>query len=295
VEQWGDAAPTKGAAVEQLSVTEPARRTLAPAFRQVIVAVDRSAFADRAVRPALAVARRVGATVTAVTVIGEGDAVAGEDAGPAHWEGTGVESATIAGDDAGLAIIEFAAGRPGSLVCLASHSRRWPASSLIGSTAATVVAGSHEPVLVVGPNVEPGWELGDRVVACIDGEAATSNVLDVAVRWAALLDARLDVVIVEPPPVSPDGRRSDDPEGYLAGVVRLLHGRAAALGGQVIYDAIGPGPGIRSWSEADPAGLLVVANHSRPRHAEVPLGHRALQILHASALPVLVVPIPPAR
>lgn len=176
----------------------------------------------------------------------------------------------------------------------ASHGRRWPASSLIGSTAGSVVAGSEEPVVVVGPSLEPAWDLGRRLVVCVDGGAPSPDMLDVAVRWAGLLDARLDVVmVVEPVPDPPVAGPSERPEAYVAGIVRSVQANVADVAGHVICDPIGPGPGIRCWLDADLAGLLLVANHSRPRRAEVPLGHRGLQILHASPLPVLVVPIPP--
>lgn len=51
--------------------------------------------------------------------------MAAED-GPLGRDGTAVEYATIVGDDAGLAIVEFVAGRPGSLVCLPATAGAGP-------------------------------------------------------------------------------------------------------------------------------------------------------------------------
>ena len=282
--------------MDQLDVRVTAEGTTAQAPRQVIVAVDRSPFADRALRPAVAVACRIGATVSELSVVGDGDDVAGAEVPARRWDGTAVDPVTVVGDNAGVAIVEYVAGRPDCLVCLASHGRRWPASSLIGSTAATVVAGSAQPVLVVGPSVEPAWDLGGRVVVCVDGDAVPPELLDVAVRWAGLLDARLDVVmVVEPVPASSGARRSDDPEAYMAGVVSSLQARVADVDGHVIFDTIGPAPGVRSWLHADPVGLVLVAGHARPGRAEIPLGHRAMQIIHSSPLPTLVVPVVSVR
>jgi nucleotide-binding universal stress UspA family protein len=265
-------------------------------IRHLIVPVDGSVLAQRALGPALVLANRLNADVTVVTVVEDSDsadAVVESAVATARGYGQVPDSVVLTGTDAALAIVEYLDGRPRSAVCLSSHGRRWPASTFVGSTAASLVAGSDLPVVVIGPGFYEKWELGDRVVACVDGQPGSAATLSAALRWAALLDVDLHVVMVaEPaPPAFLPGHGRIDPDSYLDTVVSASADGPVVLTAEVIWDPVGVDSGVRSWLDDRPTGLLAIASHSRPHRAEEPIGHTGLQIIHDSPIPVLVVPL----
>lgn len=272
---------------------------------ELVVPLDGSAFARRAVGPASLVARRLGASVTFVTVVPRlGDALGNdlsEVEGLRHGEAAAPLQVLI-GDDAGATIGSFAEQAAGRLVCMTTHGRSWPASALIGSAAALVVARSDRPLLAVGPNCAAGWTPDGPVVACVDGRRASESAISHAATWATALGVDLVVVTVaEPvPPLLPpadlpgahrrglhgSGENVDD---YIERVVAQVSAPDVHVAGHVIWDPVGVASGLRTLMENHRGGILVVADHGRSARPDTPLGQTALRILHQSPVPVLVV------
>src|SRR5579859_2303857 len=273
-----------------------------PAIRNVIVPVDGSDFSERAIDPATAVAVRTQAAVTLVRVASSTSdrsaqaelraAAEGRRGPPLAWR-------LLVGEDAGLAVGGYAEELDGSLVCMSSHGRGWPSSAFVGSAAAMVLTRTDRPLLVVGPSCKSEWDLAGMLVACVDGEPGSASMLPTAWAWAAALQAHLTVVTVAEPAPSPPrpGHRNrlhgpqGDAEAYIGVVTASLVGRGIDVTGHVVWDPVGVAPGLASWLAENPVGLLAISSHSRRRRPETPLGHTALRIIHASPVPVLVVPL----
>jgi nucleotide-binding universal stress UspA family protein len=269
-------------------------------IREVVVPLDGSAFARRAAGPAAAVASALGAGVTYVHVMrslpaaGAEEALRAEMAPPEPSAGWRV----LVGDDAGLAVGEFADESAGALVCMSSHGRGWPSSVLIGSAAAVVLAATEQPLLLVGPACREGWVLGGRLAACVDGEAGGEAMLSTATMWSTALGAPLSVVTVAepaPPALRPGHTHRHhgppgDPQAYVDDLAGTLDGTPEPVIGEVIWDPVGVADGLIGWLASDPGGLLVVSSHGRRPRADTPLGRTALHVVHRSPVPVLIVP-----
>jgi nucleotide-binding universal stress UspA family protein len=142
-------------------------------YKHILIATDGSELAEKAVKQGLELAKRLGATVTAVTVtepwpIAVADGVMVANAIPEYEQAAAQEaSRTLAalGEQArklGVAcatvhvadrypaegIIELAKARNCDLIVMASHGRRGLAKLLLGSQATRVLTYSTTPVLI---------------------------------------------------------------------------------------------------------------------------------------------------
>jgi nucleotide-binding universal stress UspA family protein len=282
-------------------VGDDAGSNVTPEVTEVVVPLDGSAFAARAIGPAAVVASAFGARTTYVRVTRapvqpDEEADLRAETLPSQ---SGADWRLLVGDDAGVAVGEYADEAVGSLVCMSSHGRGWPSSAVIGSAAAVVLAATARPLVLVGPACRPDWELGGRLGACVDGEAGTEAMVPVAAGWSAALDVHLTVLTVAEP--APPGLRpghshlhhgpSEDPQGYVDRLVGRLGDASGPVDGMVIWDPVGVTDGLIEWLGDEPLGLLVISSHGRHSRPETPLGRTALHIVHRSPVPVLVVPL----
>lgn len=139
-------------------------------IRRILVPLDGSAFAEAAVRPAMAAALATGAEVTLLRVIPPGYV-------PSFFHATlpyspeeyleslrealptelgAVETRVVRDPEPALAIIEEAEESGYDLVAMATHGQGGPRSMLLGSTADRVLHGTRCPLLLYRPpHVEP--------------------------------------------------------------------------------------------------------------------------------------------
>jgi nucleotide-binding universal stress UspA family protein len=262
----------------------------------VVVPVDGSPFADRALLPAQSLADRLHASLSVVTVV----------SAPGHAPSGGSTAAAevLIGDDAGVTIGEYAERLAGSLVCMSTHGRGWPSSVFVGSAAAIVLTRTATPIVLIGPSCHAGWEAEGTVVVGVNGQPGSEMILPEARVWASMLGMRLTVATVvepAPAPLRPEhAHRLHGPQGdvdsYIAKLVEPLQGTDVEVSGQVIWDPIGPATGFRGFfvdstrAAGGPNGLLAISSHGHKQPPGVPLGQTALHIVHQSPIPVLVFP-----
>ena len=290
-DQWPFCPP--GAQAIVLSSGEGSRH--GSPIQRLLVPMDLSAEAERAIEPAVRLGQRAGAPVVLFSwVFDEGD--------PSEAVEAKRHLLDVAGKLPGIVTVEVAmtvdasparqivaaATRASATVCMASHGRRGVGRAFLGSVAEETLRLLRRPSLLVGPLVD--WEpIGQSptVVACVDGTPLSETVLPVAADWVRQLRRPLQVVNVVEPAVGygPPGEGPVE-HGYLACLVagldtgepvdyEVLHGRPA--------EAIAAFAGTR-------AELVAVASHSRHGLARSVLGRVAMDIVHRSQRPVLVVP-----
>ena len=139
-------------------------------YKHILIATDGSELAGKAVAAGLALAKRLGAKVTAVTAIEPWLSIASSDTAAAfmaYQEAAGHDAARILGqvstvaqeygvqcetitvnEAAAEAIIETANSKQCDLIVMSSHGRRGLARVLLGSQAMRVLTLSSVPVLV---------------------------------------------------------------------------------------------------------------------------------------------------
>lgn len=255
----------------------------------ILVPVDLSGEAERAIRPALRLGRRTDAPIILFTWSRDaGEAAAARDYLNELAEdlpcSTRVEVA-YSDERSPAPSIVGAAERSQAMICMASHGRSGLGHALLGSVAEEALALAGRPIVLVGPQVAPCADApSSGVVACVDGSALSTAVLPAASAWAATLGVPLQLVrVVEP---NEGSESSGDlwlyDESCVAAIdrvvtpqVKLLHGRAAD---SIAFFA---GPFV---------DLIAVATHGRSGLSRVVLGSVAMQIVHKARSPVLVVP-----
>jgi len=270
--------------------------------QRIVVPVDGSPFAERALPIATWAAGTLGVPVHLVEVVGTG---AGADDATVHLDDLarrhGAAGWNVArSDDPGRAIVTAARVGGTGLVCLATHGRDRSAAAL-GSVAMTVLDVSTDPVLLVGPAARPPCADDSPVVVAVDGTADDDALTRSAATWSAGLRRPLVVATVaEPVPGSfrPDrptrrARGPADPEAYVA---RMAAAAAAAAGpgtrvdARVAYDPVSVRDGVVDLVDRT-AALLVVGTHRRTRPRRAVVGSHAARIVHDLEVPALVVPL----
>lgn len=266
---------------------------------KVLVALDGSLFAERALAPASWLAAATGAQLelwSAVHSSAEIDdrrrhvkALAEPYGG---WWNVVVADRTIE------ALTEAGDGDRHRLVCLATHGRDRSAG-LAHSVSAGVVAASAGPVLLVGPKVQPDPPAGRRLVACLDGTPESEGIVPTAIAWAAALHVEVTLLTVaEPVPESlrypgtyprMHGPRGDA-DAYVGSLAATWSG-PVPVKGDVVYDPVDVDGAIVGALAGDPASLVVMGTRRPQGLRRLVFGSTAAAVAHRSPAPVLVVPL----
>lgn len=255
----------------------------------IVVPLDGSEYATRAVPVATALAARTGARVVLARAPLYDD---GKERVTEYLHGI---AAAAGGDpeivvpderDPARAILEVVAGRPGSMLCMTTHGRgglRW---AVLGSVAEEVLLSAGRPVLLVGPRCARDWDPGvGHVVVCHDGSELTelvsgdacdlATVLGEPELWIATVIHPLDVEGAEHP-----GPIFEQPKAAVAA-------RGLKAHTQLSRSSYPPG-GLADAAHDLPASFLVMATHGRTGLARVTVGSCTMGVLGLAPCPVLV-------
>jgi nucleotide-binding universal stress UspA family protein len=261
---------------------------------KVIVPLDGSEHADRALRPAIEVARRLGASVALLRAIHPDDTdVAETELAERIAEHEPPDPETIIDTMNGPvgAIADAVADHPNSLVCMTTHGRSGLTRVLLGSVAEETLREVDVPFLLVGPAYVPGTGLGSSVIVPVDGSHRSEAVLPIAATWAAELGVSLWIVTVVDPAEAErmQAKGSDLQENSY--VHRLASNMPAAkfqTNWEVLHSA-DPADAITAFVEARSGGLIVMATHGRSGLARVALGSVASRVVHSHTGLTLVI------
>jgi nucleotide-binding universal stress UspA family protein len=278
----------------------------------VLVPLDGSEFALRALPTARVLSERFGADLHTISVAGSGDdggrlrALASAALGVEIGDDRAV---VVTGGQPAEAIARRAEELGSCVVCLSTHGRGRLQGALMGSVARSVLQRSSEPMVALGPSADnPGWTPRPRrwpeplsvprIVACVDGSDTSEQVLPMATAWARELGMSMTILTVADAqdPVGPQRQPSrygsdGDAEGYINALVERWSASLDAVDGEVVRDPIGPASGLRRHLDERPAGLVAVTTHARSGMQRALLGAAAASLVHASVVPCLVAPV----
>ena len=211
--------------------------------------------------------------------------------------GADVETVEIVDEDPvdGL-VTRFAFGDQ-VLGCIATHGRD-RSGILVGSVAHDVLDRLDEPVLLVGPESNWNDEPNAPVVAAVDGSPEDASIAGVAAGWAARLHRPLHLVTVtELAPDRSDGgapRRShgpDRPAEHLECLATFTRGHGVDTTVAVIDDpVVVAGPVVTECVRVR-SGLLVLGAVRHRGLRRIVVGSHAARIVHHSPALVLAVPL----
>lgn len=259
-------------------------------IRIVTVPLDLTADADRAIAPAVVLARQLDAALEFVVVSSPGLDHLGDEhelqARATQHAGLRTSTTVLESDDPVSALAPYFADAE-RLVCMASHGRGRLGDAFIPSLTFSLVHGTHRPALVVGPRV--GWWPGpvSGMLLGVDERGVPETTLETAASWAAALGVGIDLIRTQPPDPSPD-----DPASGALGTDAArawLHDRGLTAGVRHIV-------GEPAMSLADMAArtnaspLVAVTARVETRRERVLRGSVTSRLIAVCPCPVLVVP-----
>ena len=154
-------------------------------FQQVVVAVDGSEEAERALGVAAGMAAQAGLPLLLVAQIAaERQRSTAEATLRQAADGVrrgSVDRHVVVAEGTSAGLVEVLEERPHSLMCMSTHARSAAGQLLLGSVAVEVLRHSPAPVVLVGPNAgQPPDEVRyEQVIACVDESPAAERVLPV--------------------------------------------------------------------------------------------------------------------
>lgn len=286
-------------------------------IEKIVLPLDGSAFAERALPYALRLASATGARLILLHAavppviprapdfdirafarkLREGQVVvpfAGSD---------GVEIDTVTHgmfpDEVAEGIRETVVEQRADLVVMATHARGGLAHWLHGGVADQVLGQSPVPVVLIPPTCDHVWPDGDalRILVPLDGSRFAEEILEPVSQLATTIEATLVLV----------GASGPRESAYVDGISSMRFGFGEALhetheyldhvaarlraAGQIVtVDAeIGrPRTIIESIAQRRHVDLIAMATHGRTGVARVALGSVAADILHDSTVPLLL-------
>lgn len=271
-------------------------------FETILVPLDGSVEATRALGPASALAHYLDAEIVAVTYYEEGDRDRLTALVEEQLRGYGgtkhshiIEPLqTSAGAQVASVAIETAQ----SLICMSSTGRGRSAA-LMGNEANEVLRQVSGPIMLVGPAYkESRFRCHGPLLAAFDGSGYSETILDAAESFTQQFDYDLEIVWVSDPDAAATLARvqttNDGSDGVLetAGVQSLaeaVHADIKAPVGHNVLHSLDPPKALIEHATATNAALVAMATHNRRGLRRVLLGSTTAKVVHGAPCPVLVV------
>ncbi len=267
-------------------------------YDTVLVPLDGSESAERALAPARELAQRDGAGLGLVTCTSFGDPLIPK-ADAAEYLASVAERATpgatttvLAEREPGEAIAALAAEHDRCLVCMTTHGRTGVGQALLGSVAESTIRHIEGPMLLLGPNAPATVLPLERGIVAVDGSPASDAVSGVAGDWARNFGIDLVVVQVIHPDDLEEVRRAGLPTAIE---VETVHRTAAEIG-----DGLEPswevlhGPdaaaAIVDYSTRAEQSVLFLGTHGRTGTARLLVGSVAMSVVRNADVPVVLCP-----
>ncbi len=260
----------------------------------VLVPVDETPEAERAVPVAAAVARRTGAAVELITVDSphtETDEVTcyherliADHLGDVRAHGTSILTDEPVVD----VLLRLRGVSTDGLLCMSTRAPGPLGEALLDTVGEAVLHRSQDPVLLVGPSFRPSAAVPVRaigpVVAGLEGTDQDRPVIEAAIDWAASTGSELLFTHVATPRASsvrPEARSS------LARSITDAEQRGVVALAEPI-EADEARTGILRLLRTTPAGILVVGSHRRGVIGRLAFGTHAEWLVRRAPCPVLV-------
>ncbi len=264
-------------------------------YEAVLVPLDGSELAERALISAAKIAQADGAAIKLFSVVEDTEHVAerrayleakAKELGP---RASAMEP-VVAREPAG-AIAGAITDRPNVLLCMSTHGRTPVSRVFLGSVAGEVVRTIPGPVLAVGPHFDSArcTTLTEMVVP-VDGSRFSEAVLPLAVSWAQALRLSMILVSVLPPSNTPYIGQTDVFESaYVSNLSSDLRRQGVNVQWEVLHGDR-PAEAILDFISRRTSGcLLVMSTHGRSGLERVVMGSVAGALVARVPCPMLVI------
>jgi nucleotide-binding universal stress UspA family protein len=265
--------------------------------KTIIVPLDGSEFAERALPPASALAKRTGAQVVLMT-----SQIGGVIVEPRHYLADMAAETGISGAEVIVirdrfvvsGLKEIVGDTDDPVVCMSSHGHSGLVQALLGSNAEQAIRELRVPLLLIGPHVDPTLATAfDSVVVCTDGTPTSQAIVPEVSNWIRALRLRAWVVQA----LDSEWRRalqqsSEEPAIEMNAVHALAESLLSQEGAGINWDVLhsdDAADAIVDYARRLPASLIAMATHGRTGLARLALGSVAVTVVHDAPCPVLVV------
>jgi nucleotide-binding universal stress UspA family protein len=186
--------------------------------------------------------------------------------------------------------ILLAAEASEALVCMATHGRGGLRQAVLGSVAESVVRRARTPLVLVGPDFDPHWELTDSplVVAGVDGSAASRAVAIAAGRLVLDVGGRVCVEeVLQPSEFITTSRATAADVAVLEEITDDLARRGVSTT-HILRDGFDAADTLVHDVAEQRAQFLAVASHGRSGLARAVLGSVTARAVRHVPCPLLV-------
>lgn len=261
--------------------------------KMIVVPLDGSTFAERALGPAGEVARRAAAHVVVMTERSHGVVIEPKRYLEEAARAAGIEDpelVVVEGRSVASAIASVTGESPDTVVVMTTHARVRFGQALFGSVAEEVLRGDTNPALLVGPSVPEALTILTELVACLDGSERANAILP----FAAVLARDLQVELVLLRVAEPDSESSaEEPTSVVRalGDLQRIASDLEATCGSVRCEVLAhgrPAEAIVEFAHDHPGAILALTTHGRSGFARVTAGSVAMAVVRDARCPVLV-------
>lgn len=269
--------------------------TLNEIMKTIVVAMDGSPLAERALDWGVVFAQRSGASVRLITTLepwGVVPSSAGEYLADQarRVQGVAVETEVIDVAPPAQAIAQAVADAVDPMVVMGAHGRTGIGKAVLGSTAEAVLTRVDCPLVLVGPHVEAPRQgaAAGPVVVCTDGSALADSVAAAVTHVAGAIE--LPIFVVEVMDVKgARGGPNDVVESAAAERLARRLGRAGLTAQWETLHSHDPAHAIADWCDSQGASLIAMASHGRTGAKRVIIGSVAISVVRHARSPVLMV------
>jgi nucleotide-binding universal stress UspA family protein len=262
----------------------------------IVVPLDGSPFAERALRPACSIAARLEQSrVLLLSCTDDIDHMQHrlDELAGLYSEVVAIETRRVAHGDPAEVILATAATEPDATLCMATHGRGGITSAVLGSVAKRVVCGSTRPLVLVGPHCRTALLPAERgrLLVCSDGSEFSDSIVPTAAAWCDRLDLAPWLTEVVGPDENPEPADHPVPNREVGAATKRLEVLAAQLrptdvGIEVLHGA--PGRSIPDFAERLPAALIAIATHGRSGLTRITMGSVTTEVVRHAPCPVLI-------
>jgi nucleotide-binding universal stress UspA family protein len=265
----------------------------------IVVPLDGSAFAERALRPAVAIAARLERARALLVSCAPADIDTAQreldDRATLYSDVVEVETLVVATGDPAEVILATVASEPDGMLCMATHGRGSIRSTVLGSVATQIARRSTQPLIVVGPSCRTALLPAERgrLLVCSDGSSLSDRIIPTAATWCDRLQLEPWLIEVVGPDENPEpadqphrNREVDAADERLGALATQLHTTAFPASTRVLHGT--PDSSITWFAERLPAALIAMATHGRSGLSRIAMGSVASQVVRHAPCPILL-------